>query len=225
VRAPLVTRMTIGEDVPVPRTVAPVVPRGTLSGSAQPRLTAPVEACGEIVLRPWQDGDADDVVAAFADPAIELWHVRRIASAAEARRWIALWDVAWRAESDASWAVTGTDHDDEAGDDADGGILGYVALRGVDLTAGTAGISYWTKRAVRGRGVAPAALDAVAGWALHDLGLHRLTVMHSTRNAASCRVALKGGFPAEGTLREALLHTDGWHDMHVHGRVWGDEPG
>jgi RimJ/RimL family protein N-acetyltransferase len=41
-------------------------------------------------------------------------------------------------------------------------------------------------------------------------------------NTASCRVAGKAGFRLEGTLRSALLHTDGWHDMHLHGRT-GEE--
>ncbi|MEU1023512.1 GNAT family protein, partial [Streptomyces sp. NPDC005904] len=53
-------------------------------------------------------------------------------------------------------------------------------------------------------------------------GLHRLELTHATANEASCRVALKAGFPAEGTKRSALLHADGWHDMHLHARIAGD---
>ena len=51
----------------------------------------------------------------------------------------------------------------------------------------------------------------------------RLEVWHSTRNAASCRVAEKAGFVAEGVKRHAVLHVDGWHDMHVHARIAGDD--
>jgi len=40
-------------------------------------------------------------------------------------------------------------------------------------------------------------------------------------NPASCRVAVKSGFEAEGTERGAELHTDGWHDMHLHARIAG----
>ena len=29
----------------------------------------------------------------------------------------------------------------------------------------------------------------------------------------------------EGTERSALLHTDGWHDMHIHARLRRDEEG
>jgi RimJ/RimL family protein N-acetyltransferase len=59
----------------------------------------------------------------------------------------------------------------------------------------------------------------VADWAFADLGLHRLEVRHSTANVASCRVASNAGFEPEGTLRSALQHPDGWHDMHVHSQI------
>jgi hypothetical protein len=32
---------------------------------------------------------------------------------------------------------------------------------------------------------------------------------------------VKSGFEAEGTERGAELHTDGWHDMHLHARIAG----
>jgi RimJ/RimL family protein N-acetyltransferase len=59
----------------------------------------------------------------------------------------------------------------------------------------------------------------MATWAFETLGLHRLALQHSVHNTASCRVAEKAGFAVEGTLRSAARHQDGWHDMHVHGRV------
>ena len=62
----------------------------------------------------------------------------------------------------------------------------------------------------------------LARWAFDDLGLHRLGLLHSTRNAGSCRVAQRGLYVAEGTLREQALHADGWHDMHVHARLATD---
>ena len=43
-----------------------------------------------------------------------------------------------------------------------------------------------------------------------------------TANPGSCRVAVKAGFALEGTLRSAMRHPDGWHDMHLHGLVPGD---
>jgi hypothetical protein len=37
------------------------------------------------------------------------------------------------------------------------------------------------------------------------------------------RVAEKCGFALEGTMRDFQLLDDGWHDLHLHARVAGDE--
>ncbi|MBW8820072.1 MAG: GNAT family N-acetyltransferase, partial [Streptomyces sp.] len=74
----------------------------------------------------------------------------------------------------------------------------------------------------RGRGVAARATVVLSRWALDDIGFNRLELMHAVRNEASCRVATKTGFVLEGTKRSAVLHPDGWHDMHLHARVRGD---
>jgi RimJ/RimL family protein N-acetyltransferase len=79
--------------------------------------------------------------------------------------------------------------------------------------------------AARGTGVAARAVGALVGWALGDVGLHRLELVHAVANTASCRVAGKAGYALEGTLRSAMLHADGWHDMHLHARVNGDPGG
>jgi RimJ/RimL family protein N-acetyltransferase len=73
-----------------------------------------------------------------------------------------------------------------------------------------------------GPGVATRATAELARWALDGLELHRLELMHSIANPPSCRVADKAGFTLEGTLRSALLHPDGWHDLHLHARLRGD---
>ncbi len=164
----------------------------------------------EIELRPWVAGEVPALLAAFEDPAIRHWHMRRIDSADEAREWIAGWADRWEAETDAGWAAV------ERGS---GELLGQAALRTANLAFGYAQITYWVVPAVRGRGVASAAAREVARWAFDDLGLHRLTIHHSVHDEASCRVAARVGFPLEGTMRSALLHDDGWHDMHVHARV------
>jgi RimJ/RimL family protein N-acetyltransferase len=164
------------------------------------------------MLRPWEAGDAPVVLEAYQDPAIQQWNLRAFASLEEAETWIDQWERQWLAERDGCWAVT----------DGIGTVLGRVALRGIRLMDGVADCTYWVLPAARGRGVATGATVAVARWALHDLGLHRLELQHSTANPASCRVAAKAGFDLEGTLRSAMRHPDGWHDMHLHGRVRGD---
>jgi RimJ/RimL family protein N-acetyltransferase len=177
----------------------------TIPAGPQPSL----DAAGGLLLRAWQVDDVPDVVAAYADPDIQRWHLRSM-DEAEALEWIGHWERLWEAKTRVDWAVT---------DVASGTVLGRIGLRVLDLDEGRAEVSYWTLPAARGRGVAVAALETLIGWAFDELGVHRLELQHSVHNAASCRVAAKTGFPLEGVLRDYLLHQDGWHDVHQHGRV------
>lgn len=193
----------------MPFLTSPVLPAGTLSRTPQPVLRT-----GDgLVLRPWRAEDAPAVHAAFQDPLMHQWHVRAAESVAEVTGWIEEWRASWDKEDNAQWAVT----------DAETGVLlGRAALRCIVLGDGVAEVAYWTTAGARGRGVAARATTALARWALDEVGFHRLELMHATANTASCRVAVKSGFALEGTKRSALLHPDGWHDMHLHARVRGD---
>ncbi|WP_460063713.1 GNAT family N-acetyltransferase [Streptomyces sp. YKOK-I1] len=193
----------------MPYTAPPVLPAGTLSASPQPVL-----ATGDgLVLRPWRAEDAPAVHAVFQDPLIHQWQLRAADSLEEVVGWIEEWQQAWAEEKDAQWAVVdeGTDR-----------VRGRVALRQILLDEGTAEVAYWTAPEARGNGTAARATAALARWALDETGFHRLELSHATANEASCRVATKAGFALEGTRRSAVLHRDGWHDMHLHARVRGD---
>ncbi|NDZ70848.1 GNAT family N-acetyltransferase [Streptomyces sp. SID10362] len=187
----------------------PVLPAGTLSRTPQPTIPT-----GDgLLLRPWRAEDAPAVHAAFQDPVMHQWHIRAADSEEEVRGWIAEWQQAWDRESNVQWAVA---------DAADDRLLGRVALRQVLLGDGVAEVAYWTTAGARGRGVAARATRTLARWALDEIGFQRLELSHAVANEASCRVAQKSGFALEGTKRSALLHPDGWHDMHLHARVRGD---
>ncbi|MGC5310722.1 GNAT family N-acetyltransferase [Micromonospora zamorensis] len=193
----------------MPSLVAPALSAGSLGGQDQPHL--PVRP--GLALRPWRDDDAAVVRIAFDCPAIQRWHVRRLDSDDEARAWTAQWAGHWHEETSASWAIV----------DADDRPLGQVGLRGVLLAEGSAHLSYWLLPGARGRGIATEALGALTRWSFTDAGLHRLALEHSTANPASCRVAMRAGFPAEGVARGSVRHSDDWHDMHLHARLRTDE--
>ncbi|WBO67399.1 GNAT family N-acetyltransferase [Streptomyces camelliae] len=193
----------------MPSLTQPVVPAGTLARTPQPTLPT-----GDgLLLRPWQAQDAPAVHAAFQDPLMHQWHIRSCDSEEEAAGWIGQWQREWRGERQAQWAVVAADGDE---------LLGRVALRDIVLGDGVAEVAYWTVARARGRGVAVRATTALSRWAFEEVGLHRLELSHATANQASCRVAVKAGFAPEGTKRSALLHPDGWHDVHLHARVRGD---
>ncbi|MET7324129.1 GNAT family N-acetyltransferase [Streptomyces sp. NPDC005549] len=193
----------------MPYLTRPVLAPGTLSRTPQPTLPT-----GDgLVLRPWRTEDAPAVHAAFQDPVLRHWHVRAADSEEEVRGWITEWQRAWKGERNVQWAVA---------DAADDRLLGRVALREMVLGDGVAEVAYWTTAGARGRGVAARATRTLARWALDEIGFQRLELSHAVANEASCRVAEKTGFALEGTKRSALLHADGWHDMHLHARVRGD---
>ncbi|MEU8655229.1 GNAT family N-acetyltransferase [Actinoplanes philippinensis] len=191
----------------MPLLTTPALPDGALSFRPQPEIHG-----DRLALRPWQERDVASVVAAFADPAIQRWHCRSLTTD-EAREWIAQWQPRWRAETDASWAIT-----------ENGRVAGQIGLRHIDLAEGLAKISYWVLPDSRGHRLAPRALTALTSWAFADLGLHRLELSHSTSNTPSCRVATQCAYLLEGTRRSEARHADGWHDMHAHARLSTDQP-
>jgi RimJ/RimL family protein N-acetyltransferase len=178
---------------------------------SQPPDAQPEIPAGEFVLRPWRSGDDLAVVKAFADPAIHKWSGRRIESPEDAAGWIARWATEWAARRAASWAITPADDPDV--------VVGQVALRSL-WVGEMAEVSYWVLPDHRGLGIAPRATRALATWAMREFDLTRLELVHSVRNRASCRVALKAGFTPEGIKRSLQKHgPDEVHDMHLHALV------
>lgn len=192
-----------------PRSTRPAIPAGALAAGPQPIISG-VEG---LLLRPWEDRDADVFFGAYRDPEIQRWHTRQPASVGQVLEWFEQYRRAWQHETGASWAVTR----------GGGEVLGRMAMGSVDLEDGVAGCAYWVLPAARGAGVASGALTAMSAWALGEAGFHRLYLDHSTRNHASCRVAVKSGFLLEGTKRSDAVHADGRHDMHLHARIRGDK--
>jgi RimJ/RimL family protein N-acetyltransferase len=197
------------DDVSVPRLIAPAMASGLFSGSDHPEIGVGKD----VVLRPWRLDDAAAVMEAFADPEIQRWHVRRADSVEEAVEWITARQRGWAAETELSWAVA---------EKQTGTLLGRMTLGKVDLHGGSAGLAYWMVSAARGRGLCTRAAQVLCRWAFDDAGFHRIGLEHSTANYASCRVAVKAGFLAEGIRRGSALHADGWHDMHAHARLATD---
>jgi ribosomal-protein-alanine N-acetyltransferase len=185
--------------------VPAVVPAGRLRGQTQPSLTA-----GDLTLRPWAQTDLTPLVEAYSDPAIQQWHVRSM-DESEALQWVEERSRRWEAETGVDWAIVEGD-----------AVIGRVGFRELDLREGRGEAAYWVLPPARGQGVAVRALRAATAWMFATLGFHRLELMHSPDNEASCRIAQKAGYRLEGTARQDVLHPDGWHDMHLHARLETD---
>lgn len=189
----------------VPSLVTPAVTPGSIASRAQPEIHA-----DDLLLRPWRRADRPTVVAAYSEPSIQRWHARSMTDS-EARDWIASWSYRWRNETGAGWAVLNA-----------GVVVGQISLRRIVHLDGLSEVSYWVLPAARGRRIAARALSVLTAWSFTTLRLHRIELMHSTANLASCRVAEHAGFALEGTKRRDARHADGWHDMHLHARLDDD---
>ena len=117
----------------VPSLTLPVIPGGRVAGSTQPVLPAG----GGLILRPWRPADARAVATAYADPAIQRWHARRVDSEDEARDLILRWQRSWASETGVHWAVTSG---------GGGEVLGRMSLRWRALDEGRAECAYSQRR-------------------------------------------------------------------------------
>ncbi|MFI6847674.1 GNAT family N-acetyltransferase [Kitasatospora sp. NBC_00085] len=193
----------------------------TAESTSDQRSFVPVTLdLGDLVLRPWgrktlvRGGAVPGLVAAAADPAIALWNPIRTTDEAAAEAYLDRCDAGWESGNTAAFAVL------DAADDA---LLGNVALRWVDRADGLAMIGYWLRPGARGRGAATRATRAVTGWGIATADTRRIEIAHAVGNDASCRVADRCGYPAEGTLRASYRFGDGkYHDEHLHARLATD---
>ncbi|MFJ8860051.1 GNAT family N-acetyltransferase [Streptomyces sp. NPDC102451] len=165
-----------------------------------------------LLLRPWLPDDAPAVLRAFAPEEMARQAGRPVTTTAEALEWIAAREGERAAGSGYTWAVV-----------RDGAPLGSVTLAAVNHVHDVAWLSYWTVETARGTGVATGAVRTLARWAFDGLGLYRLELGHRTNNPASCAVAVRAGFTAEGIEREKLRYGDIRYDVERHARLATDD--
>lgn len=162
----------------------------------------PVEiTAGRLHLRPWRPYDAAAVHEACQDPEISRWtRVPSPYTRAHAEDFVTRRSPAsWNSGTEALLAVVDATTEQ---------LLASVGL--LDVTPdGDAEIGYWCAAAARGQGVTSQAVAALARWGFGGLGLARIEWRAAVGNHASRRVAEKAGFTLEGTLRRALILSDG----------------
>jgi ribosomal-protein-serine acetyltransferase len=146
-----------------------------------------------LLLRPFEEGDAPDILAASSDPEI--------------LRWMA-WAPAQTAKTALAWCLTDSHVDPIHGVNfavvAGDRFVGTVGLSRTDWTDGRVEVGYWIAPWARRKGYAVEATRAAAAYAFGK-GLHRVELLAAVGNRASQGVAEKAGFTREGVLREATL--------------------
>ena len=183
-------------------------------GRAEPApvpLEVPVLRGDGVRLRPWREQDLPVLARGLGDPDVVRWGGGSTTTTEEdAARY--LQRLRRRATDGAtvSWAV-----------EVDDTVVGATGIRSINRVDLHASVAYWVLPEHRGRGVATAALRAVAAHGLADdgIGLHRLQLQHAIGNDASCRVAGKSGFALESVQRESFLLHGQFVDEHQHVRL------
>lgn len=175
--------------------------RAAVFDGAQPILDA-VTTDGEVIqLRRPQARDIDAIVATCRDPATIRWTtIPNPYQRADAEYFVGEYaHDAWTNGRGAVFViVNATDR-----------YLGSMELRLSPIDELIADVGFMTAPYARGRGYAPAALDAMCVWSFRALGLVRIEWRAEAGNIASRRAAEKAGFVFEGTARSALACRDG----------------
>lgn len=145
---------------------------------------------GVVLLRPWVDGDVEQIFAACQDPAIQKFiPIPKPYTRADAEAYVARTKRQWADGSKAAFAIVDPKDDTV--------LLGAINVAIFD-TVGNSG--YWVSPAARHRGVATSALRLLTEWALHHLELGVVILEIRPDNDASLRVAASVGFHESGHL-------------------------
>ena len=146
-----------------------------------------------LLLRPFEEDDAKDVLAASED--------------AEIRRWMP-WAATQTMQTAVDWCTTHAHTDPARAMNfaivADERFAGSIGLGRTDWADGRAEVGYWVAPWARRRGYAVEATRGVAAYAF-EKGMHRMELLAAVGNVASQGVAEKAGFTREAVLREAML--------------------
>lgn len=160
------------------------------------------------ILQPWHRGDAValwDAVASTPDLDRQFggWRPDSVADCAD---FIA--EHLIMSERTENWAIS-----------VESRAVGHIGISAIEHRHDSGWMYYWLAAEARGRGLATRALATLAARAFDDLGLFRLELAHRVDNPASCAVATRAGFVAEGVERQKLRYGDERFDTETHARL------
>jgi len=160
-----------------------------------------------LVLRPFRESDAGDVLAYCAD---DEWS-----------RYLAIWERPYTREHAVEFcgreATRDWSQDAVFAIEFEGHVVGATNLM-LDLPDSVAELGYAVARLQWGQGIAREALVALFDWAFPTYDLARIFARVDTRNERSWRLLERLGFTREGHLRSVTLtHRGERRDEFVYG--------
>jgi len=164
-------------------------------------------------IRFYQKEDVEAIHAAALESVADVYpwmawcHARY--SLDEARQWVMLQIELARQRKAFEFVIVG----------AADRLLGGCGINQINAMSQFANLGYWVRTSAAGRGVAPAAVRAVAAYAFRETDLNRLEIVVAVGNTRSQRVAEKVGATREGVLRSRLLLPSGPSDAVMYSLV------
>ena len=151
-------------------------------------------------LRPWQPGDADALFEAARESMASVGQWLPWCHAGYSREDA----VAWIEHCQSGWA-RGEPYAFGIFDGA-GRLLGSIGLNRLDRERRSANLGYWVREQEQRKGIAPAAIQALAGLAFETLELIRIEIVAAVDNQASRRAAERAGAHFDGISPNRIWH-------------------
>jgi RimJ/RimL family protein N-acetyltransferase len=131
-----------------------------------------------------------------------------------AANWVARYERGWAEGSRAGFAILG----------ADGAIVGFAGIFGLDDPGAEGEIGYLVAAEARGQGIAGRSVALLTRWGFDELGLERIELRIDTDNVASARVAERAGYRLDGVLRSKHFKEGLRTDLGIWSRLRSDVP-
>ncbi|CAG7572298.1 RimJ/RimL family protein N-acetyltransferase [Barrientosiimonas humi] len=177
-------------------------------------LPTPTLETERLRLRPFVDGDADDLFALQSDAhVLRYW---------DSSPWTDRSAVARFMEGNRAMEAGGTGARVVMERTPDGAFVGWCTFNSWNPGFRSASLGFCLVEPAWGRGYAAEGAGALLRWAFSTLDLNRVQAEADTRNAASARVLEKLGFVLEGTLREDCIVDGVVSDSWVYGLLRRD---
>ncbi|MBT9492844.1 MAG: GNAT family N-acetyltransferase [Paucibacter sp.] len=160
--------------------------------------TQPITSAG-LLLRPFEDRDADDFAAAARE------------SAASVGRWMSWCHPAFSAQDALNWfqlcragLASGTAHEFGIFSQASNEFLGGAGLNSINQQHLFCNLGYWVRQSAQRQGVASRTVRALLPYAFDQLGMQRVEIVVALGNTPSEGVARQCGAQLEGVARNRL---------------------
>jgi RimJ/RimL family protein N-acetyltransferase len=163
-----------------------------------------------IMLRPWRDADAPEIVRCCSDALVP--------------RYIPVIPTPYTMSDAEQFIDRSRTHPDEVNlaiAEHSGPLAGAIGVS-IQADRDVAEIGYWLAPEARGRGLATRALRLLSAWTLRETGIARLQLQTDVENMASQAVATRAGFTREAVLRSYMNNRGTRRDSVMFSLIPGD---